>query len=144
MGRFRTVANRLQSFNIVAQIDLILLDLSSTITGMNKEQLSIGQGADGNFLGSYQSTHYGAFKADIMKSKAPLMTADLKLSGDFYDGFIVKLKSTTIEITSTDWKTSQLQRFGDIFGLQPDHLSELAHRYILPKLIIEIRKLFRP
>lgn len=142
MSIFRTIATRLNAFNIVTEIDLILLDLSNTITGMNKEQLSIGEGADGSSLADYRSSEYAAFKKN-MGSAAPLGTPDLKLSGDFYDGFIVKVKSTTIEITSTDWKTSQLRRFGDIFGLQHDAISELAYRYILPKLIIKIRQIFR-
>lgn len=124
------------------ELDTILLDLSDVITGMNKEQLSIGRDANNEQLEDYAEQSYAGFKVDIVGSDAPLGTPDLKLSGDFYNGFKIILNSTTITITSDDIKTLKLEgKYGDIFGLQPDKLTELAVVYVLPRLQERIKQL---
>lgn len=126
------------------ELDIILLDLQPVITGMNKEQLSIGHDATGEYITpEYSSSFYATVKKNQLGSNAPLGTPDLKFSGDFYRGFKILIGATEVTITSTDIKTLQLEgKYGDIFGLEPESLAELSHRYVLPQLAIRIKKLF--
>jgi len=143
MGKIRNITAKLNAFNFDAVFLSIMKDLSPVISGMNKEQLSIGQDADGGTLEAYASPEYAVMKVEHFDSQAPLGIPNLKLSGDFYDGFTVIVGSEKITITSTDIKTLALEgKYGDIFGLQPEKLSELAARYVLPQLTQKIRQLF--
>lgn len=138
----REMARRLNSLDIMKELDIILLDLSEVITGMNKEQLSIGLDSQGNQLQDYVQESYAGFKVDVVGSEAPLGTPDLKLTGNFYDGFKIILSNTTITITSDDIKTLDLEgKYGDIFGLQNDKLTELVAVYIRPRLGKRVRQL---
>jgi hypothetical protein len=144
MGKIRNIAAKLNAFDFNRALDLILMDLKPVITGMNKEQLSIGQDADGGTLEAYASPEYAVLKVEHFDSQAPLGIPNLKLSGDFYDGFTIILDSTKITITSTDIKALTLEgKYGDIFGLQQNKLEELALRYVLPRLATVIKQLFK-
>ena len=124
------------------ELDVVLLGLTDVITGMNKEQLSIGKDAQGSTLADYASESYAGFKVDVVGSEAPLGTPDLKVTGAFYDGFKIILDDTTLTITSEDIKTLELEgHYGDIFGLQPAKLDELATVYILPRLVQRFKQL---
>ncbi len=135
MGKVRNLANKLEKYDIMKELDIILYDLSNVITGMNKEQLSIGQDVDGNLLSPLADPYYALNKKDN-GGLAPLGIPDLKVTGDFYNGFVIIISGNIITITSRDIKTLQLEgKYGDIFGLQDNNLSELAFNYILPRLV---------
>jgi hypothetical protein len=138
----RDMARRLKSLNIMNELDTILLELSEVITGLNKEQLSIGLDSNGSKLQDYAQESYAGFKVDVVGSEAPLGTPDLKLTGSFYDGFKIIISGDTVSITSDDIKTLDLEgKYGDTFGLQTDKLTELVAVYILPKLNQRVRQL---
>ncbi len=144
MGKVRDMRNKLKQLNVMAELDLILLELQQVIVGMNKEQLSLGYDANKEQLQDYASESYAGFKVDTVGSRAPLGTPDLKLSGDFYNGFKIILSETAITITSDDIKTLALEgKYGDIFGLDADFLSQLSNEYIFPKLVQRIKQYFR-
>lgn len=138
----KEMARRLNSLNIIDELDAILLELSDVITGMNKEQLSVGQDAVGNLLSpNLQNAEYAFDKVDF-GGEAPLGIADLHNEGNFYDGFKIIIGNTTITITSSDIKTLDLEgKYGDIFGIQQDKLTELSIVYILPRLQQRVRQL---
>ena len=142
MGKVRDIARRLNNLNIMHELDIILLELTDVITGMNKEQLAIGRDANNEQLQDYASESYAGFKVDVLGSEAPLGTPDLKYTGSFYDGFKIILDDYTITITSDDLKTLDLEgKYGDIFGLQPTKLYELSFIYVLPRLTQRINQL---
>jgi hypothetical protein len=135
MGKIRQIANNLKSWDLMTELDKILMELSDTIVGMNKEQLSIGEDAEGGTLEPYADPQYAIDKVELFGSKAPLGIPNLKFSGDFYNGFTIVFGNNKLSITSSDLKTLRLEgKYGDIFGLQPNNLTELAHKFILPRL----------
>ena len=144
MGKVKDISNNLKRLNVMTELDLILTELQKVIIGMNQEQLSLGYDANKEQLQDYATESYAGFKIDVVGSRAPLGTPDLKLTGDFYDGFKIILSETTITITSEDIKTLNLEgKYGDIFGLTDDFLSQLANQYIFPLLIQRIKQYFK-
>jgi hypothetical protein len=143
MGKIKDISNKLKSLNVMAELDLVLQELQGVIVGMNKEQLSLGYDAQHSQLQDYAQESYAGFKVDVVGSRAPLGTPDLKLSGDFYNGFKIILNASELIITSDDIKTLQLEgKYGDIFGLDSNHLEMLSISYILPKLQQRIKQYF--
>ena len=140
MGKIRDIAYKFKTLDIMREFDAILLELNGTITGMNKEQLSLGFDSQGQQLMPYASPEYAVLKKNHFGSEAPMGIPNLKLSGDFYKGFFIIIDSTKITISSKDIKTLELEgKYGDIFGLEPEKLGELAHSYILPRLAAAIK-----
>jgi len=116
-----------------------VLENQEEILDANTSQLEMGKDSLGNFLYDYASDAYAQFKI-AHGSKAPLGTPDLKLEGNFYDGFVLKYEGKGIVITSTDEKTDKLIKKygGDIFGLADEQLDILK-----PQLIASFTRLFR-
>lgn len=116
-----------------------VLENQEEILDANTSQLEMGKDSLGNFLYDYASDAYAQFKI-AYGSKAPLGTPDLKLEGNFYDGFVLKYEGKGIVITSTDEKTDKLIKKygGDIFGLADEQLDILK-----PQLIASFTRLFR-
>lgn len=100
---------------------LAVLDNQAEILDANTAQLEVGKDSFGVLLWEYASDEYAQFKQSI-GSKAPFGIADLKLTGDFYSGFILKKQGKEFTITSTDSKTNDLvAKYGsEIFGLSDD------------------------
>jgi len=144
MTKLRQIAANLNSFDIMRELDIILNNLNKTIIGLNQQQLEIGKDANNSTLAAYAEPYYALFKKNEMGSKAPLGIPNLKLTGAFFDGFTIITDSKKIVITSKDLKTLQLEgQYGDIFGLTPEHLDELAIRYILPGLQKSLKLIFK-
>lgn len=136
MGKVRDIASNLKRYDLQQELDIIVENLAATITGFNKAQLEIGQDVEGSELQPYSDPFYAIFKKDQMGSKAPLGIPNLKLTGDFYEGFTLIINDKGYTITSTDVKVLALEgKYGDIFGLQDDNLAQLCFAYILPELV---------
>ena len=88
------------------------------ILELNKKQLSQGIDATGKRLSSYSPRHIRA------RRKKGLQTAvkDLNFDGGHYAGFYFKPDSTGVEIASTDWKSSILENWGEIYGLTEENV----------------------
>ena len=97
------------------------------IIDANTAQLSTGKDSLGEFLDDYLFDSYAKMKK-AMGSNAPLGVPDLKLEGDFYEGFVIKYAGSEMWITSTDDKTSHLkEKYGDdIFGIAQEQLPTLS------------------
>jgi len=64
-----------------------------------------------------------------------------KDEGDFYKGGYVKITKNGFEPDSKDSKRDELvRREGDMFGLIPENLNELARNYFLPDLQMAAKK----
>ena len=104
---------------------------------MVQDQLSKGQGGDGNNLESYSSDVYAKFKQSIGSLSSPI--ADLKLTGDFYEGMIM---NDDFVIFSTDSKDKMLhQMFGDdITEVQDKNMAKFIKEQMLPEFEDFIKK----
>lgn len=87
----------------------------------------------------YAFDEYAKFKKSI-GSKAKKGVPDLKLEGDFYEGFGIKYLSDAFEIDSKDEKANNLERkySSDIYGLTKESINELQ-KLIKPVLINALR-----
>jgi hypothetical protein len=94
------------------------------IVDLNTNQLMNGKDSQGSFLKEYRSAPYAAFKRTLN----PKGVTDLKLSGDFHDGFFMNANKFPIIFDSKDTKTGMLtDKYGeDIFGLDKNSLAEAA------------------
>lgn len=120
-------------------LDEVLNQFSPELIDLNLSQLEKGQAADGTSVGTYRDSEYAKFKKAIGSISSPKV--DLKVTGDFYAGFIAKIQSRFIEIESKDAKADDLEsRYGsEIYGLTDKNLSEYVD-LILPYYVDEIKK----
>jgi hypothetical protein len=104
----------------------MVLDNETEILDANTSQLEQGKDADGDFLRTYFDDDYAKLKQHL-NSKPPFGVPDLKLEGDFHEGFVLRWDRNKFFITSTDEKTEGLvQQYGKfIFGLTDESLIEL-------------------
>ena len=116
-----------------------VLENRQLILDSNIAQLQIGIDSFGQFLREYASDAYAHFKQEH-GSRAPFGIADLKLTGDFHSGFVLKYTGGEFVITSTDSKTDDLvAKYGkDIFGLANESIEDIR-----PHLQASFIKLFR-
>ena len=123
---FTQLSNKLKSIKIVDLMDKAVLANKEEILDANTSQLSKGKYADGDNMPNYSSVDYAQFKA-VIGSQAPLGVTDLKLSGDFYGGFYLKVDRGGYEIGSTDSKEKKLQGIygAEIFGLTDESKNNL-------------------
>ena len=140
MSKLRNLAGRFKTLNINTLLDSAIMQTEDEALDMNVAQLAIGEYSDGDELHEYENEDYAIYKQG-MGSKAPFGVADLILEGDFTRGFFAKIKKNSIEISSTDSKTSKLEEKYShfIFGLQPKNRLEWSREYILPYLQSNIK-----
>lgn len=117
----------------------ILQESEKEVVELNKEQLLQGEDSKGSFLKEYASGSY----ADYKQKLNPLGVTDLRLHGDFYEGFFLKADKFPAYIFSKDEKTRKLAgQYGtNIFGLNKENLDEVSRITVLPKLQEKIRQL---
>ena len=143
MGRIREYVARLKTINeqvIDSGILKIVQDTKNQAIDLNTKQLFSGRDASGQSLGGYRNPDYAAFK----RSLNPAGVVDLKLTGDFYQGFFAKTDSFPVTFDSTDEKTSELkQKYGQIFGLDPTSLEEYRQE-IKPEVQAYFSKILSP
>lgn len=109
-----------------------VLDNEAELIDANTAQLEKGKDALGNFLDEYASDTYAHFKVAVKGSQAPLGVPNLRLEGDFYEGFVLRWDGGEAFITSTDYKTPKLvTMYGvNIFGVNFDENPDLRDRLL--------------
>ena len=113
--------------NIRTTINRAIVENQEEILDLNTAQLEIGQDSTGANLDDYEYDSYAKMKkGPPYNSKAPLGIPNLRLEGDFYEGFVLKKDDKDFLITSEDSKTSRLKdKYGDnIFGLQDKNIGK--------------------
>jgi hypothetical protein len=100
----------------------------------NTAQLDAGLNSNGYELPEYRSDEYAAFKGRTIP--------DLKLTGDFWEGFVIEQTKSNLKIWSTDSKTDKLvKKYGsDIFGLTDERLDRLIKDQIYPDFMLFLSK----
>lgn len=119
--------------NIVKVNEVKILDLNR-----EKQLFDLGIDSDGRLLQAY--TPY-TVSLKRLKGEAYNRTTLLD-TGEFYAGFKLIDKKTTISIFSTDYKSSELQdKYGSsIFGLTSENSQYLNYNIIKPQLDAFIKK----
>ena len=120
-------------------INRAVFEHEAEIIDLNTAQLSEGKDKTGEYLRDYRSESYAKFKI-ARGSKAPFMTPNLYLEGDFYRGFELDREGADFDIFSTDQKNDKLKgMYGeDIFGLSEESKSDLKPG-LTETLITEIK-----
>ncbi len=132
--------NKIQAFDIVAEIDKTIKDEQSVIVDTITQEQLYEKGIDGagQSLGDY------APRTKVIKQAKgqKINNITLKDTGDFYAGFEVRGQNGAYEITSTDWKTPKLERmFGSkIFELTEQNKDEIIQKDIIPALTQKLQK----
>jgi hypothetical protein len=147
MATLVEVQNNLLTVDIWGIIKGILIELSGNIIEMNKRQLIEGKMADGSgtpqHTGSPRSEAYVLGKiADGIYDSSIFPHYNYFNEGDFFLGFVAKMQTDFMEITSTDDKGGELvTEFGgaSVFGLTDENLDFLI-KMIIPTLNQRIRE----
>lgn len=140
MGKLIQLGERLKRFDTEAELLLILKEVSPQMIDLNTGQLFSGVDSNGFLLKPYyRNDKYAEFKKTL-NSKG---VVDLKLTGDFYDGFFADVSKFPLIFGSNDEKSNELEkRYGkNIFGLNKRSLNEISKQTIQPEIIIAIRKI---
>jgi hypothetical protein len=118
-----------------------LSNYEAEIIDLNTSQLEQGKLSTGKDTEEYLSDNYAKFKKSIGSISSP--KADLKLTGDFYDGFNIDFKSYQLIFESTDSKAPKLERQYsiDIYGLTDKNKAE-ALEYAKDDVINELNNEF--
>lgn len=129
--------NKVKSLDIpVEAINIIKLTQDQLIQ-KNKDQLfKQGVNKQGFQLQpTYRSAFYAQKKYQLNPSPG-LSHPDLKLTGDFYNGFYLATTQNSFEIGSTDSKESTLEDiYGkDIFGITQQNLTDYSLNIFYPYL----------
>jgi hypothetical protein len=112
---------------VIEEIKLV----SDVVEQMNREQLLEGKKATGAKMPDYKG------------KKARLGAIKLFDKGDFHGGFkLNKDKDTEVEMSSDNWKTPFLLKYGDIFGLTPKNMDIIQKKYVVPAMQKRLLKIF--
>lgn len=89
------------------------------IIDLNHSQLLEGVDSRGKSLGEYSSILYAQFKKKLNSRGV----VDLKVTGEFWEGFFVDASEWPVKVDSNDWKRNKLvKQYGkDIFGLTKEN-----------------------
>lgn len=117
-----------------------LRNTSKELEEIQKDQMQVGENADGKIIGKLRSTSY-ARKKKQKGGIARFGLVDLKDTGDFYDAIYTKIEQKFIEISSNDDKTDELEaKYGKIiFGLN-DYYKQKYFDILIPEIQTLIRK----
>lgn len=140
MNKLELLSQALKKFNPEEVILTILRDIEPQLIDLNTNQLFSGVDSKGFLLKPpYADINYKDFKQTLN----PKGVVDLKLTGDFYDGFFAKVDKFPLVFGSTDEKSSELEsKYGkDIFGLSKNSLTQIGKGTIAPEYIKELRKI---
>lgn len=102
------MARRWRTVTLRTQVPIIIQSQSDELAELNKMQLfQKSLLATGQRLELYGDIKY-ALDKEKLNPQPGFLHPDLKLTGDFYDGWLVTVKAPYINFTSDDAKTDQL------------------------------------
>jgi hypothetical protein len=135
------------SIDVASESAWVMLDNREQIVQYNKDQLQLGVKNDNSsIIPMYKSNWYAKMKQG-KNSKPEFGTPDLKLTGAFYDGIVIKMEGyNKYSVTSIDSKTSQLVSWysSSIFGFTPRSRQEIQDEIMQDELIKRLKsKLFK-
>lgn len=139
-GAIKTL-KRIQTDFVTEIVREIVKDNSNEIIDLNtKDQLfRDGVGNDDMKLEPAYSNPYKKLKEALSQ---PTDRVTLRLSGKFYDSFVVQIGDQSFKVNAKDEKTKWLtKRYGQkIFGLTDSNLDLFRELVVAPELIKQLRK----
>ncbi len=117
-----------------------VIEQEAIICDMNSQIQLYERGIDAN--GDPIEPEYADLTVQIKLSKSqPTARVTLRDSGDFHASFYIYATNDKFYIDAKDTITEDLtKKYGEsIFGLIPEHVSELAQEYIKPMLIKKLQ-----
>lgn len=133
---------RVQSLNMPLALQEAFKSTAFEAIKLNQNQLRLkSQKSDGSFLKDYASGAYAEYK-NFLNSSPGLGRPDFYDTGEFQEGFYVRVQPNSLIFGSVDPKTGKLEgRDGiEIFGLTKDNKKLYASDFIRPELQIYITK----
>lgn len=112
---------KFESIKLRAQVPIIIEETKDVLISLNQEQLLKGVDSNGETLLPYRNQNYALYK-NSLNPLAGMGTPDLKLSGQFFKEWVVKVSNSEMEFDSNDSKTPNLvKKYGDtVFGLSEE------------------------
>lgn len=138
MGKLADIARKLKGLKMEESVLNSFRKNSPQIIDLNLAQLDSGKDSMGELLQPpYRDPGYAKMKLHLN----PKGVVDLKLSGEFWEGFFIEAESFPISFMSTDLKTGKLvDKYGkQIFGLDETSLGT-AKEIVLPEVREDFRK----
>lgn len=125
--------------DLASEASWVMLNNREAIVEYNREQLSEGMRSDMTPIRPvYRSEWYANMKQG-MNNKPKKFTPDLKLTGSFYDGFVIKMQGyNKYSVSSIDSKTNSLVNDYriTIFGFTP-RSKQMITELIMQSALIE-------
>lgn len=122
---FKSLADNFRNFDMTDIVVKVAISHDAELADLNLSQLEKGYLSTGERTEEYASDDYKNLKRFLGAQSLPY--ADLKLEGDFYEGWKVEnISDKWIDFDSTDSKTHDLENkySSDIFGLTDKNKSE--------------------
>ena len=104
MGRFKKVISnikKLDQWQILFDV-LSSSEIQQFIIDLNLGQLAIGENTEGDLIGFYKSFTYSSFKQGLPGRKAGFGVVDLRVTGDYWDSYVIKLQKNADFIIDSD------------------------------------------
>lgn len=133
--------------DLASEASWVMLNNREAIVEYNREQLSEGIRSDLQQIRPVYVDQWYANMKQRMNNKPKNGTPDLKLTGSFYDGFVIKMQGyNKYSVTSIDSKTNDLvnKYTVSIFGFTPRSKQMIAESIMQSALIERLKtKLFQ-
>lgn len=123
MTTIKGLLDRLEAFNMQAEVENTIIQTSYEIIILNQQQLfNYGRDREGLRLLPYRSQIYAKEK-NYQNPRPGFGVPDLFRTGAFYSGFNVTIRNHLYEVNSTDSKRDKIvkARGEQIFGLTKDN-----------------------
>lgn len=134
------LGRRLKAFNVVEETTDIIVENEDEILELNKQQLQLGLGVDGNDLPDYKpfrmpsGEQYGDYKIKLNPKNE--YRYDMKLTGESYNNMIISLQGGSFSIESSGhiefWDN---ESSGNILGLSNVAKQDLREEILQPQLV---------
>lgn len=123
MGTIRAMLTKFQTLDLESEIPKIIERTGDAIIKRNQDQLIHGLTAKGEEIEPGYYFQQYSLQKQAQNPLPGLGVPDLRLTGDFYKGFNLKVTQDTFEVDSTDEKAFALQyKYGEyIFGLTKEN-----------------------
>lgn len=116
---------------------------SEQLEAAQSEQMLHGVKQDGAPIGLYRNEEYATMK-HAMNPLAGFGNVDLKLTGDFMQGFEVNVFPDSFIVESTDEKAKELEeKYGDVFGVGGEFKNKYVDESLRPVFLKKVKEVVK-